>query len=726
MNRRLSIVFLFFFILTSLGLSGQSWNANTICNRDFKRSTGERVTILPLVNDKSLAALQVSAISYQEHGVVSFDNQSISFTPETGFEGIAKVIYTACDAWGNCGIGEVSVLVANPSKNVYHDTIYQGVYNARPFTFYLPDESLVLKQNPLFGNIQKLGEFQYSYTPSSNASKQEVLNFENGAKKVTVIVNIIDQYKSPQNLKEDIVYLNKNTSKLFDVRLNDNPNFSITAFTKPSIGTLIKNADNTFTFSTTLDFEGITTFDYTACNQGVCETSRAYLYVSDFLPREDLNPIFRTAEGKSLVLPYEIPITDYEFKIISQPAFGMIDFYKGINSINSSCDQLSVFNPLVYTPLPGFVGKDQFIVNFCLTSGTKQCAPVKITVETYNDPSCTPSSEFVWPGDANTDGLVNLKDVITISQYLGTLGISRANASNSWINQKIENWNRPGLINAKNADSNGDGKVDQEDINTVIANFNQSHKLLPQGIFQLLPSGLQATPVASVIAPGEDAVIQLSFGNDQNVLADIESISFDLEFNDQVIKAEDLEISIIDNSWFGYDNSILGGRIDGTGKVSIQFVSAIGNSRNGQGRTVKVKAKGGPITGHIEGFKIPKELPLDFTIKNIQLGQSNGNTLAFADTKAKVMIDFTKRPQSIDLTTFPNPAVNWIGFRSNHANELIQKVSFVDLTGRTVLSKNIYPSKEFKQEVNRFQPGIYLVQVQTNHKVYTQKVEVVR
>lgn len=724
MNCKVRCLFLIALLQASLGFS-QSWNSATVCKSDFQRSLGEQVSLNPLANDISALPLSIKSVSYTENGTVTYSTNKINFTPDKGFEGIAKVIYTSCDENGNCGVGEVSFLVVNPSKDFYKDTIYQGVLENSSIPFFVKEKDFVLQAPLQNGSLIKSGDFQYIYTPNQTNTGKEIISFSSGSKNQTIIIDIIQSAQNTRFLFEDIIYLNKNTSRLFDVKANDKPGLLITNFTQPPIGNLSLNGDNTFTFTSTLDFEGITSFEYTACAQGDCETSTVYLYVSDFLPREDLNPVFRTPEGKSLILPYEIPIADYEFKIIAEPTYGTIDFYKGYSTINSSCDQSTTFNPLVYTPLPGFVGTDQFIVNFCLTSGTRQCAPLKIKVESYIDPLCTPGSDLVWPGDANNDGIVNLKDVNTISEFLGTIGNPRNSASSNWTNQKSTNWNRNIDLNAKYADTDGDGDVDQTDLSAVILNFNQSHKLLPQGIYQLIPSGLEVSPVAAVIAPGEDAVIQFGFGSSTNLLKNIESISFDLEFNNQIISAEDLEVEIIENSWFGYNNAILPGRINGPGKLSINFASALGKSKNGQGKTVKVKAKGGPIVSHAEGFKIPKELPLEFSIKNIQLGQSNGNVLGFADTKTKVMIDFGKKAKSLDILPFPNPATQYFNIKANQDNELIERISVIDLTGRVVINKNLIPLKVYKQEVSGLHQGVYFIQIKTNEGVYTEKLEVI-
>ncbi|MBK6477622.1 MAG: T9SS type A sorting domain-containing protein [Saprospiraceae bacterium] len=732
MNRFVRLVSFLVFLFSGILLPGQDWNLSTVCKPDFNHTTGSAVTIAPLNNDLSLKSLPLSlkAISYVSHGKAILNGGNILFTPTPGFSGLGHIVYTACDPSGNCGIGDVSILIIDPGRTVYADTITRGILRNQPFLFYLPDPDFKLFAAPKFGQITKINEYEYQYVPTGAVGSQELLTFDKGNQKSVFLLSLIDRPLQNKILVDDVVFLNKNTSRLFSVTLNDLSTGgvpTVTSYTQPPSGNLSLNADNTFTYTSTLDFEGIAPFTYTACNSLGCETADAYLYVSDFLPREDINPLFRVAEGRSLVIPYDIPVQDYEFKILNQPSYGTLDFYKGSANINLQCESYSSYNPLVYTPFPGFIGTDQFIVNFCLTTGTKQCAPIKIKVETYAEVGCIPSKEYVWPGDANADGLVDLKDVNTISEFLGTAGPSRPSNSTNWANQASLDWNRQLILNAKHADANGDGLVSDEDIQIVLDNINQTHKLIPQGVYQLISTNSSVTPVAEIIAPGDDAVLQLAFGNARDLMYDIDGISFDLAFNDQMIDPEDIEISIIDNSWFGYDNAVLDGRIDGDDKINISFSSAQRKPRSGYGKTVRVQAKGGPIVSHAEGFKIPKELPLEFTISNIKINQSNGTVRLLPDNKATVVIDFSKKPVAhVGIRQYPNPASQWITLEAMEAGDHIEKLTLMDITGRIVLDKNLYPSKQVKQSLLQFNPGIYLMQVKTNHGVTTEKLEIHR
>jgi len=734
MNRTIKFisVSLLLFIWVSSGLA-QSWNTITSCNPDFAlTNTGLPVSIQALLNDKTSngSVLSIKSISYADHGNAIISGQAIQFTSNANFDGLAHIIYTACDLLGNCGIGQISILIRDPTRAAYSDTVIHAVVKGNSFKFYLPEPGFQLKSSLRYGFLAKIDDYQFEYHGLGNNRVKETLVFELGSKRKVFEVVQVELPLKNKSVKDDIIYLNKNTSRLIAPLSNDVPTsgaFTINSFTQPNKGQVIINSDQTFTFSSAFDFEGIARFEYTACNNAGCETGFVYLYVSDFLPREDLSPVFRTAEGRPLVIPYDIPINDYEFRIISAPQYGTLDFYPGKIDVNLQCETLNAFNPLMYTPFPGFIGNDQFIVNFCLKSGTKQCAPILIKIETYGEQNCRPTTDYIWPGDANNDGLVDLKDLNTISELIGTIGLKRDPVSEEWKNQYAKNWDRTTSINAKYADANGDGVVDLKDANVIVQNYNLSHKIISQGIYFMDPAASNTAPVAEVIAPGDDAVIQIAFGDADHLLYEVEAIRFDLEYNKQLLDKNSISIEVLENSWFGYDNSILDSKVYGDGKISVSFASARGKGKNGGGKTVRIKAKGGPIVSHVEGFRIPKILPLEFKITNIQLIQSNGSSSTLPPSKGTVLVDFNKTPQNkAEFEVFPNPASHWVGIKIIDPNERLQNLSLISIDGRTVLEEKLLPVNQVNQTLQNIQPGIYIVKAVTSAGIFHQKLEILK
>ncbi|RYE23841.1 MAG: hypothetical protein EOP51_09340 [Sphingobacteriales bacterium] len=86
--------------------------------------------------------------------------------------------------------------------------------------------------------------------------------------------------------------------------------------------------------------------------------------------------------------------------------------------------------------------------------------------------------DSVWPGDANSDNVVNLYDPLYVALAYGKTGSTRAGASTSWVGQYCADWATHfplSGVNHKHADCNGDGTVDITDLGAVISNYSLTH-----------------------------------------------------------------------------------------------------------------------------------------------------------------------------------------------------------------------------------------------------------
>lgn len=77
--------------------------------------------------------------------------------------------------------------------------------------------------------------------------------------------------------------------------------------------------------------------------------------------------------------------------------------------------------------------------------------------------------DTIYPGDANNDAIVDMRDVLPIARHIGITGSPRVNPSLSWAPQNLSGPFNP--IEAAYADCNGDGIVKANDIIGVIQNW---------------------------------------------------------------------------------------------------------------------------------------------------------------------------------------------------------------------------------------------------------------
>lgn len=87
----------------------------------------------------------------------------------------------------------------------------------------------------------------------------------------------------------------------------------------------------------------------------------------------------------------------------------------------------------------------------------------------------------VWPGDTNNDGVVNEADVLPIGQFFNRNGYERPDRSNRWIKQLAVPWDRAVMVTY--ADANGDGVVNQADVQPIGLNWKRAHEAtLPKSV----------------------------------------------------------------------------------------------------------------------------------------------------------------------------------------------------------------------------------------------------
>lgn len=83
------------------------------------------------------------------------------------------------------------------------------------------------------------------------------------------------------------------------------------------------------------------------------------------------------------------------------------------------------------------------------------------------------SDAIVYPGDTDANGKVEASDVLYCGLAFGRSGPIRQNASTLWTPQQATDWSNSILsVNGKNQDCNGDGTIDNLDLEVIANNFD--------------------------------------------------------------------------------------------------------------------------------------------------------------------------------------------------------------------------------------------------------------
>lgn len=86
---------------------------------------------------------------------------------------------------------------------------------------------------------------------------------------------------------------------------------------------------------------------------------------------------------------------------------------------------------------------------------------------------------FVWPGDVDNDGDVDVDDVVSLAEVWGLEGPKRPGATGNWMGQGATFW-RP--AKATLGDANGDGTVDGRDLEVVARNWGRRHPVRAEAV----------------------------------------------------------------------------------------------------------------------------------------------------------------------------------------------------------------------------------------------------
>ncbi len=165
----------------------------------------------------------------------------------------------------------------------------------------------------------------------------------------------------------------------------------------------------------------------------------------------------------------------------------------------------------------------------------------------------------VYPGDFNNDGKVDGTDALFWGLTYGRTGIPRPNASLTWTGQPCFNWNISHLnVNGKHQDANGDGIVNEADLEAVNINYGRERNNGDPNAARQAPLSLNYEVVSSSENAAGQAVhvIDITLVNNVNdAPISIHGLSFGFEFlsDNMNYLSSDIDIS---SSWLGDEDSL--------------------------------------------------------------------------------------------------------------------------------------------------------------------------
>ncbi len=361
------------------------------------------VTIPVLANDSDNEGdpLSVSAITQPANGTVVNNGVDVTFTPNANFHGSDSFTYTVSDGNGgtDTAVVTVSVTPANDMPLAVADMVTTNEDTAVAIDVLANDsdvdgDTLTVNTVTQPGNGMAVinPDNTVTYTPDPDFNSTDTLNGTdtftytvsdgNGAQAAALVtVTVIPVNDAPVAM-DDVVTTPEDSSVAVTVLANDSDvdgdTLTVISVANPAQGTTVVNADNTVTYTPTVNFNGVDSFTYTISDgQGSSDTAVVTVTITPIndapVANDDTAVVMEDAAITIDALANDTDV-DGDSLIVTE----VITPGHGIAVINPD-------NTITYTPATNFNGSDSFTYTASDGNGGAAAAVITVTVTSLND-----------------------------------------------------------------------------------------------------------------------------------------------------------------------------------------------------------------------------------------------------------------------------------------------------------------------------------------------------
>lgn len=431
-----------------------------------------------------------------------------------------------------------------------------------------------------------------------------------------------------------------------------------------------------------------------------------------------LNSLTCPGKTESLTLTFNDPTTtDSVYVSLTPPVISGWSFSTTSSpGIGSGSATITWTTPSSASPTstPYFYIKSFVRDNACSYRGMANFAHVvRLTSCAIADP--------VWPGDANSDKVVNLLDPLAVAVAFGKTGPARVGATTAWVAQACTPWTDTfsNGINMKHADCNGNGSVGLTDLAAIVTNFGLTHpksanthnKVTGIPDFRFDRTGI-------TFHPGKTVSIPIKLGDASSMMNNIYGLAANI-----VIDGITLSNSPTINhtiSWLGNStNTLTFNKNISNNNIAWAYARTNQTMTSGQGTIATISFTIPPTTPI--GTKVVLKFENDILIDNM------GKPIT---TPYNVVYDtVTIEPTSINdvngtnVTAFvvPNPSTGNANLYLASETTKDVNIRITDITGKTIWLQAVkvnIGSQHIVLPSEHLQTGIYAIQI-TNETLET-------
>lgn len=332
---------------------------------------------------------------------------------------------------------------------------------------------------------------------------------------------------------------------------------------------------------------------------------------------------------------------------------------------------------------------------------------------------------LVWPGDANSDGIANVVDILFLGLAWNQTGPPRATQSIQWQGWPALDWNSNFFngANKKHADANGNGHVGIADFLAILLNYGLTHNKGDNNGTEADPPFLLNILSDSVMA-GDTVHAEIMLGSLEKPVKELSGLAFSIDYDASIIDSASFRFVPV-NSWLGTDSVDM---------ISLQKdLPNEGVFQTAITRTDQTNAQGYGLIGKVTFVTIDDIAGKSFTAEQLKLHLSKLDAIninqdeidfyACSDSVIVVQVEASTALEPTDLLrgvqVYPNPSQGTLFIRSETV--LTETITLMDLQGRT-LHHQILNARNAELSLQQLPQGVYLLKGSSKDGTWMEKL----
>ncbi len=322
------------------------------------------------------------------------------------------------------------------------------------------------------------------------------------------------------------------------------------------------------------------------------------------------------------------------------------------------------------------------------------------------------SIDPVWPGDANSDGIANVWDVLPIGIAYNTKGLARLQDNINWMDYLSLTWPSSfnNGLNHKFADCDGNSLVNLNDLTAIIANYGLTHaKNDGEKSVNGIPLFLDITP--NTYSAGATVTGTINLGDTAFEAEDIYGLAFSLNYDNSIVEENSMQITF-NNSWLAPTNTDVSLSKDfwALNKVDIGHCKTDQVNGSGFGPIASIEfniqenlaGKSDEVISKLLELSFTDVLAIDNQYQEIDIYGKTDSLYAEQEVGIRDLVQ-------LKVKVFPNPVANELTIQSDSE---IKSIRILNVLGQVQTFFDGIDQQNTLIDLRYLETGVYFIQIE--------------